>query len=596
MLRYTAYSTTVWSLDKHYAEIVAACHAQAISHIGILASVTGKLLGRPEHLRDYVQRLAKDGITVWAEVFGVGHPAMGEHYNPDGTPPVPAIHWHGDLIVENREADTALLPEGWQYAVNEFGNPVYCTSCANQACIEGNRWVMQQLTPIFDEIWYDDEFRLDGDQGAGTPQGSTAACYCKHCMADLSKRLGRKVTRAEVLADQSLHDAWMNQKTDQLATLWRIICETGRAIKPQLRMGVMVRWGGEERDGVDVDKWLPSFGEKPLLRAGEGHFTRGEYTHPESQAIEYLETSYHVSWFPKDVPVWSETTYFSGITHQDILKKAALAMGAGVSAIAYCPCVPGWIVEQNFLAEDKLDLERWAASMCDASRHFQPIAILRTPAAGRGDRRPTQRVRDRQIFPLFSMAGLFATGVRQGHWRDTTEQPVLAVTGRSVWDFNLASLGSRELVLDGAALVEKAPLIAELGISDVHAGKDGVVLFAGAGYKENGLLYTCGNVTVIPYLWQDIPASLMPSLLADIRRVLAPKLDSVVVEGDSNVLPVHYRHASYDAILLVNLAHETRQVHLALKSERRMLIDPDGNVVPIDLVLTPDEIRLLLVR
>jgi hypothetical protein len=596
MVKYTAYSTTVWSLDKHYEQIVAACHAQAISHIGILASVTGKLLGSPDHLRDYVQRLAQDGISTWAEVFGVGHPAMGEHYNPDGTPPVPAIHWHGDLVVENRESDTSLLPVGWQYAVNEFGNPVYCTSCANQACIDGNRWVMQQLTPIFDEVWYDDEFRLDGDQGAGVPYASTAACYCDHCMADLSQRLGRKVTRADVLADQNLHDAWMTQKTDQLAKMWRVICETGRAIKPQLRMGVMVRWGGEERDGVDIDKWLPSFGEKPLLRAGEGHFTRGEYTRPESQAIEYLETSYHVSWFPQAVPVWSETTYFAGITHQDILKKAALALGAGVSAIAYCPCVPNWIIEQNFLAEDKIDLDRWAANMCDASRHFQPIAILRTPAAGRGDRRPTQRVRDRQIFPLFSMAGLFAATVRQGHWRDTAEQPVLAVTGRSVWDFKLDSLGQRDLVLDGAALVENAPLNTQLSITGVEIAKDGEVLFSGTGYKKDGLLYTRGKVLVVPYIWQDVPASLMPSLLADIRRVLAPKLEAVVIEGDSYVLPVHYHHDSYDAILLVNLLHEPRQVHLALKSPRQDLLDPDGNSVASNLTMKPDEIRLLLAR
>lgn len=596
MVKCTAYSTTVWSLDKHYDDIVAACHAQAISHIGILASVTGKLLGSPEHLRGYVQRLAKDGITTWAEVFGVGHPAMGEHYNPDGSPPNPPVHWHGDLTAENRESDTALLPEDWQYAVNEFGNPVYCTSCANQACIDGNRWVMEQLTPIFDEIWYDDEFRLDGDQGAGIPHGSTAACYCDHCMADLSRRVGRQVSRADVLADQSLHDEWITQKTDQLADLWRVICETGRAIKPQLRMGVMVRWGGEERDGVDIDKWLPSFGEKPLLRAGEGHFTRGEYTHPESQAIEYLETAYHVSWFPRDVPVWSETTYFRGITHQDILKKAALALGAGVSAIAYCPCVENWIVEQNFLAEDKLDLERWAYSMCDASRHFQPIAILRTPSAGRGDRQPTQRVRDRQIFPLFSMAGLFATVVRQGHWRDTAEQPVLAVTGRSTWDFDLADLGQRDMVLDGAALVENAPLNAQLGITGVKTANDGLVMFSGAGYQKDGLLYTCGKVTIIPYIWQDVPAALMPKLLSDIRSVLQSKLQAVVVEGDSYVLPVHYRHDNYDAILLVNLLHEPRQVHLALASERRNLLDPDGNPVTPYLTMKPDEIRLLLAR
>lgn len=596
MVRCTAYSTTVWDLQKRYAEIVASCHAQSISHIGILAGIMGKLLGTPEQLSACIRRLARDGITVWANVFGVDCPAMGHYYNPDGTPPTTPIFWHGSLIVADESPDNDLLPPAWQYAVNEFGNPIYCTACANQACIDGNRWVMQQLTPIFDEIWYDDQFRLDSDQGAGEPRASTVACYCDHCMADLSQRLGRRVTRAEVLTDQTLHDAWIGQKTDQIAALWRVICETGRAIKPQLRLGMMVRWGGEERDGIDMDKLLPSFGEKPLLRVGEGHFGREEYTLPECQALEYLEATYHLSWYPPQVSVWSETTYFSGVTHQDILKKVALALGAGVRQVAYCLCVPRWIEEQDFLAKDKLDIERWAACLGDAARHYQPIAILRTPAAGRGDYRPTQRVRDRQIFPLLNMAGLFAVVVRQGHWLDTGEQPMLAITGRSVWDFDLQSLGQRELVLDGAALAENAPLNTELGITGVQVANDGTVTFSGAGYHKDGLLYTRGKMSIIPYIWQDVPAPLMPSLLADIRRVLASKLAAVVVEGDSYVLPVHYHHVSYDALLLVNLLHEPRQVHLVMKSERRELIDQDGRAVALDISLKADEIRLLLVR
>lgn len=596
MVRSTAYSTTVWRLDKSYDEIVAACRKQAISHIGILASVTGKLLGTPEKLAYYVKRLAQDGITTWAEVFGVGHPAMGSYYHPDGTPPSPAMHWQSGLILEAPHADSNLLPFGWQYAVNEFGNPVYCTACVNQACIDGNRWVMEQLTPIFDEIWFDDEFRLDGDQGAGIPHASTAACYCDHCLEELAQRLGNRVSREDVLAAQVLSDAWADHKTDQMAAMWKAVCDTGKAIKPQLRMGLMIRWGGEERDGLDLAKLLPGFGERPLLRAGEGHFTRAEYTRPESQAIEYLVTSYHVSWFPESVPVWSETTYFKGVTHQDILKKVALALGAGVREIAYCPCVSGWVTEQTFLAEDKLEIERWASCLADASRHFQPVALLRTPAAGRGDRLPTRRARDRQINPLFSMAGLFSAAFRQNGWRDTGDSYVLAVTGRSVWDFQMSALGERELVLDGAALLEDAPLLGELGISGAAQGEGGLVTFAGDGFEADGLLYTRDGLTIIPYIWQDVPAEQLPALLADIRRVLSPKLDSVVVEGDLFVLPIHYRRDGYDSILLVNLLHEPRTVRLALKGSRQSLLDANGHAVDAAMTLAADEIRLLIAR
>ncbi|MHB9032100.1 MAG: hypothetical protein ACYC6L_03525 [Anaerolineae bacterium] len=596
MVRSTAYSTTVWRLDKDYDELVRACRVQGISHIGILASVTGKIYGTPEKLAYYVKRLSQDGITCWAEVFGVGHPAMGNYYLPDGTPPVPTMFWEGPLVLETPQHHSDLLPPNWQYAVNEFGNPVYSTSCANQACIDGNRWVMEQLTPIFDEIWYDDEFRLDGDQGAGTPQHSTAACYCDACMADLSRKVGRQVSRDDVLNDQALHDTWQDQKTSKMAALWQAICRTGRSIKPQLRMGMMIRWGGEERDGLDLSKLLPSFGERPLLRAGEGHFTRAEYSRPESQAIEYLVTSYHVSWYPQDVPVWSETTYFRGVTHQDILKKVALALGAGVSEIAYCPCVEGWVDEQTFLADDKLAIENWANSLGDAANQYQPIVLLRSKAAGIGDKQPTKRVRDRQINPLFSMAGLFATAVRQDGWRDTGIEQVLAVTGRTVWDFSLDSLGSRELVLDGAALLENAPLLGELGLSDAKAVEDGLVRVHTAGFKEDGMLLTRGKVTIIPYIWQDVPAVKLPALLNDIRRVLRPKLASVVVDGDPFVLPVHYHRAEYDAILLVNLLPEPRTINLALKTARRELLDPSGQKVSNEMTLAGDEIKLLIVR
>lgn len=98
MVRCTAYSTRVktlhsarpHALDSRYDEIVAACKAQNITHIGILASVTGKLLAEPEQFRVYRDKLAADGITCWAEVFAVGHPAMGSYYHEDGTPPDPA--------------------------------------------------------------------------------------------------------------------------------------------------------------------------------------------------------------------------------------------------------------------------------------------------------------------------------------------------------------------------------------------------------------------------------------------------------------------------------------------------------------------------
>ena len=596
MVKCHAYSTTTQRLCENYDEIVDACRRQQIDHIGILVSITGKLLAPPDELRRWKERLEADGIGVWAEVFGVGHPAMGAYYDAGGSPPDPALHWEGGLIADVGDEDHNLLPRGWHYAVNEFGNPIYCTACVDDACLQGNLRVLREIAPIYDEVWYDDEYRQDGDQGAGLPHTSTAACYCARCLAELSEQLGRAVSRADILADPALHDAWTDRKVRRLADVLKELADAGRELNPNFRLGLMIRWGGEERDGLDVDQLLPAFAGDVNLRAGEGHFRRDEYTLPESQAIEYLSASYHVSWFPPEAPVWSETTYFRGITHEDVLKKVALALGAGCPEIAYCPCVPRWIVHQNSLQDDLRRIERWGELFGDASAHHQPIAILRSVSAGRGDRRPTQRVRDRQAFPLLSLAGLFAVVVRQGHWRDTGDYDLVAITGRTVWDVDLDVLGAEHVVLDGSALLEESPLNAHLGIESAAQGVGGRVVFRGQGWQDDGLLQRRGKVILIPYVWQDVAQSGRDELLREIRRLLGPLMRSAVVEGDTGVIPVHVRREVEDAIMLVNTSHGARRVRVRLSGERGQIYDAAGGRVKPELALAADEIRVLLAR
>jgi len=592
MVRCTAYSTRVSALDERYDEIVAACKAENITHIGILASVTGKLLAEPARFREYRDRLAEDGISCWAEVFAVGHPAMGRYYNEDGTPPEPPLHWEGDLIAEPGD-DLGLLPTDWSYAVNEFGNPVYATAALDEAWERQNQRVVRELAAVFDEIWFDDEYRHDGDQGAGHPHTSTAADYSDAVMAEVSAEVGRPVTRDDVLADQAVHDVWMTQKTERFARMWQSMCDTAREVNPNVQMGLMIRWFGEERDGLDVDQLVEAMQDPPLLRAGEGHFTAREYILPESQVIEYLSASYHVSWYPQATEAWTETTYFEGVTHAWVLKKVALGLAAGCSAVSYCPCVPDWVIHQSYLEEDVDEIDMWAQVMAYADRQVDPIVILRTPAAGRGDRQPTQRVRDRQAFPLFSMAGLFSTCVRQGGWRDDGSGSVLAVTGRSVWDVNLDTVQGRHLVLDGAALLDGAPLNEALGISDVTKGAGGQVTFSCDAVKPAGMLYTSADLTIIPYVWQDVAEAFMDTLLRDIRGVLGKIVRSVVLEGHPLVVPVHVRHADRDAVLLVNLMQEDRTVTLRLRGPRQRLLDEHGEPEPAHQVLRADEIKLL---
>ena len=126
----------------------------------------------------------------------------------------------------------------------------------------------------------------------------------------------------------------------------------------------------------------------------------------------------------------------------------------------------------------------------------------------------------------------------------------------------------------------------------------GLVLyfFAGRDWTADGLLFTRPGLTLIPYVWQDVPEAEMPALLRDIRRVLSPVARSVAVEGDLEVLPVHTRHDDHDAIMLVNLTHEPRRVSLRLGEERTRLTELDGAGVPGEIRLQPDEVRVLLAR
>jgi hypothetical protein len=595
-VRSSVYAASVWRLREGYGGIVEACRRRGISRLAMAVATTGKLMGKPDEMRLWKERLQGDGFQVFALNYAVGHPAMEKYYNQDGAPPDESLLYDGPMVLVDPDERIRLLPRGWQYAVNEFGNPVYCSACPNEACVDGNREIMRVAAALFDEVWHDDDFRTDGDQGAGLPQRSTASCYCDRCMEELSGRLGRTIAREDVLSDQALHGAWVEMKTDALAALWKAVCDAGRQVNPRLASGLMIRWGGEERDGIDVPKLLPDFGAHVLFRAGEGHFGQEEYSRPENAAIEHLVSSYHVSWFPKEAHVLSETTYVGPMSRENVFKKAALSIAAGTGEVSYCPCVADWIKLQDFVEEDKDSLARIAETFADKAAMYRPVAIVRSPAAGAGDRRPVQRVRDRQPFPLLGMAGIFSTVVRQGGWRDDGSHDLLAVTGRTVWDYTLDWARGRERILDGHALLESSPLNEEVGIANAVRGSDGRVDFTGDGYSADGLLLVRDGVIVIPYTWQDVHGDLLARLLEDIRRVVGPKVRSVVVEGDLLVMPVHYRLPDEDAIMLVNLSQEERDVALRLKGDRQGLVDIEGRPTAGEVHLSADEVRVLLAR
>lgn len=581
------YSITPTRLEAEEQSILRACQAQGIDHITLLAAVTGKLTDTPQRLAMCRQRLEAAGLRVSAMVFAIGHPAMGRFYDAQGRPPHPTRFYLGPRVLAG-QGDDMLLPPNWQYAVNEHGNPVYCCACPNEAWLIDNQRLAAELAEVFDTIWYDDEFRLDGDQGAGAPHTSTAMCYCDACLARLAVRLGRNITREEIVAHPDLHEAWIEDKIDRLTFGFQQIVQACRAANPQVSVGLMVRWGGEERDGIDIHRLGPILGDKPLLRAGEGHFGDAEYARPVSQVMEYLACAYHVSWFPRQASVLSETTYFAPMPRHAVVKKAALALAAGASELAYCPCVDGFVSYQWFIEHDQALLARCAEAFADKSALYRPIRLVRTSAAGRGDARPEKRVHDRQYFPLFSLAGLNCTVLRQGSWRDPGGP--LAITGRAAWDCALDD--SEPLIIDGTALLEGTRLNAVLGIRHVRVADAGRVEVDGP-FEQEGLLLRRGNIWIIPYVWHALLPERMPDVLRAIRRTLGPVVSSAYVEGDLDVMVVHHRGDQADALMLVNLVGQTRRVRVHLPDDRPTLTEWQGKAIDPHQVLGPHEIRLL---
>jgi len=119
------------------------------------------------------------------------------------------------------------------------------------------------------------------------------------------------------------------------------------------------------------------------------------------------------------------------------------------------------------------------------------------------------------------------------------------------------------------------------------------VAFGGVGFRADGLLRVRDGVTVVPYVWQDVPGDVLPELLRDIRRVIGPKVSSAVVEGAVMVMPIHYRGEDRDAVMLVNLTGEDRDVTLRLAGPRLRLADLDGRPVEAEMRLEPDEVRVV---
>jgi hypothetical protein len=112
-------------------------------------------------------------------------------------------------------------------------------------------------------------------------------------------------------------------------------------------------------------------------------------------------------------------------------------------------------------------------------------------------------------------------------------------------------------------------------------------------WMSDGKLWRKDNLVIVPVVWQDIPEVEMEGWLREVRRVISPQVEGLAVDGDVNVLPVHYRLADRDVVLVVNLTKSPRKVRLRPPTDRIRMTNPDGRKIGLEWELDPDEIRVV---
>ena len=146
-MKISAYAASATQLEQSYDAIRESCRRQAIGKVAMTASMTGKLMGDPNAMLRMRQRLEADGIAVFGLVYGIGHPAMASYYAGTSMPPDP-LPFSKVVGIEANWRAAAPLPRGWRYAANEFGYPVFCCACPDDACLTGNAQIFRHFVPV----------------------------------------------------------------------------------------------------------------------------------------------------------------------------------------------------------------------------------------------------------------------------------------------------------------------------------------------------------------------------------------------------------------------------------------------------------------
>lgn len=235
----------------------------------------------------------------------------------------------------------AIGPE-YPRAVTIDGQTAAGTLCMNQPIFRDRivtiYTAMAEADP--DYIWIDDDVRCGHWTDSAGNGGS--CCFCDTCMARISEKLGRTITREELcgsMGDPAIRAVIHESHSDSINELFGLIEKTVHKVRPGLPLGFMT--GERYEEGYDFARWSRTLagpsGSPVWWRPGGGFYTQDNIGELVGKAHEIGR---QVSLLPADVRViQSEIENFPYAPLQKsrhiTALEAAVDIAAGSTGVAF---------------------------------------------------------------------------------------------------------------------------------------------------------------------------------------------------------------------------------------------------------------------
>ncbi|MCQ2392164.1 MAG: GDSL-type esterase/lipase family protein [Kiritimatiellae bacterium] len=315
-------------------------------------------------------------------------------------------------------------------------------------------------------VFFEDDYNLSNHGGVGGIGG----CFCPHHLAELSRRVGRALTREAVVAcyrkptpeNAALRQTFAEVSRDSLATLAAKAREAINQVDPAIRT-CLCQSGRCDFDGDFTEKVARAFAgsTRPMVRVfGASYFN-------ESASGTLPAAVSHALWsaqtLPKDLEIIHETDPFPHTRFYNsslfLVSELAAAMMGGVSG-SYYYC--------TFYSDDPLEDPGYAARLKAYAKRFDVVRDLRaqmTPCGVRALYTPAESYMKRRGASSQKTAATFLSkqGLPLTFATDAAASIIVESTAEELSDAAITNLLAGGVLVDAAA----AQVLAARGFSDL---------------------------------------------------------------------------------------------------------------------------------